>query len=67
MQNAVPNGEGGMLAVLGKSVEEITKILNENSKIFYVLLLTIIQMVNLLLVEIKQSKIAKQRIKFKKY
>ncbi len=34
MQNAVPNGEGGMLAVLGKSVEEITKILNENSKNF---------------------------------
>ena len=34
MQNAVPNGEGGMMAVLGKSVEEITKILNENSKKF---------------------------------
>ena len=34
MQNAVPNGEGGMMAVLGKSVEEITKILNENSKNF---------------------------------
>ena len=34
MQNAVPNREGGMLAVLGKSVEEITKILNENSKNF---------------------------------
>ena len=34
MQNAVPNGEGGMLAVLGKGVEEITKILNENSKNF---------------------------------
>ena len=30
MQVAVPVGEGGMLAVLGKDVDEIDKILNEN-------------------------------------
>ncbi len=31
MQNAIPNGEGGMLAVLGQSIDEITNILNQNS------------------------------------
>ena len=31
MQNAVPKGEGGMLAVLGSTVEMIENILNENS------------------------------------
>ena len=30
MQNAVPDGEGGMLAVLGSNIEMIEKILNEN-------------------------------------
>ena len=34
MQNAVPKGEGGMLAVLGSSVEVIEKILQENKKDF---------------------------------
>ena len=34
MQNAVPQGEGGMLAVLGSSVEIIEKILQENQKNF---------------------------------
>ena len=36
MQNAVPKGEGGMLAVLGSTVEKIEKILNENQKDFIV-------------------------------
>ncbi len=36
MQNAVPNGEGGMLAVLGSKVQIIEKILNENSNEFMV-------------------------------
>ena len=36
MQNAVPRGEGGMLAVLGSTVEKIEKILNENQKDFTV-------------------------------
>ena len=36
MQNAVPKGEGGMLAVLGSTVEKIEKILNENQKDFTV-------------------------------
>jgi len=35
MQNAVPKGEGGMLAVLGSKVEFIEKILNENSNNFF--------------------------------
>ena len=35
MQNAVPRGEGGMLAVLGSKVEFIEKILNENSNNFF--------------------------------
>ena len=32
MQNAVPKGEGGMLAVLGSTVEEMEKILQDNQK-----------------------------------
>ncbi len=36
MQNAVPKGEGGMLAVLGSTVEKIDKILRENVKNFTV-------------------------------
>tara|TARA_B100000575_G_C23084280_1_gene624808 strand:+ start:40 stop:966 length:927 start_codon:yes stop_codon:yes gene_type:complete len=31
MQNSVPKGEGGMIAVLGSTVTEIEKILNENN------------------------------------
>ena len=34
MQNAVPKGEGGMIAVLGSSVEVIEKILKENQNKF---------------------------------
>ena len=34
MQNAVPNGEGGMLAVLGSTVEIVEKILKENQNNF---------------------------------
>ena len=34
MQNAVPKGEGGMLAVLGSKIEDIEKILNDNEKSF---------------------------------
>ena len=34
MQNAVSEGEGGMLAVLGSTVEKIEKILNENKDKF---------------------------------
>ncbi len=36
MQNAVPEGEGGMLAVLGSKVEIIENIINENKKNFIV-------------------------------
>ena len=36
MQNAVPNREGGMLAVLGSTVEIIEKILEDNQKKFIV-------------------------------
>ncbi len=36
MQNSVPNGEGGMTAVLGATVEEIENMLNENQKSFKV-------------------------------
>ncbi|WP_440670123.1 ACP S-malonyltransferase [Candidatus Pelagibacter sp. HIMB1483] len=36
MQNAVPKGEGGMLAVLGSKVEVIENILKENEKDFTV-------------------------------
>ena len=34
MQNSVPKGEGGMLAVLGSTVENIEKILNDNKNDF---------------------------------
>ena len=34
MQNAVPLGEGGMIAVLGISIEELEKILQENKNNF---------------------------------
>ena len=34
MQNAVPKGEGGMVVVLGSSVENIENILEENKKNF---------------------------------
>ena len=36
MQNAVPKGQGGMLAVLGSTVEVLEKILQENKEIFFV-------------------------------
>ena len=36
MQNAVPNGEGGMLAVLGSTIEEIENILTKNQNNFFV-------------------------------
>ena len=36
MQNAIPNGEGGMLAVLGSTVEKIEKILTDNQNDFIV-------------------------------
>ena len=35
MQNAVPKGEGGMLAVLGSTVEKIEKMMRENHKNFF--------------------------------
>ena len=35
MQEAVPKGEGGMLAVLGSSVNQIEKIINENKKKYH--------------------------------
>ena len=34
MQNAIPNGEGGMIAVLGSTVEIVEKILRENEHEF---------------------------------
>ncbi len=34
MQNAVPKGEGGMLAVLGSRINDIEEILKENEKTF---------------------------------
>ena len=34
MQNSVPKGEGGMLAVLGVKIEDIEKILNDNKEKF---------------------------------
>ena len=34
MQNSVPEGEGGMLAVLGKKIDDIEKILKNNEKNF---------------------------------
>jgi len=36
MQNSVPNGQGGMVAVLGSTVEVIEKILKDNDKNFSV-------------------------------
>ncbi len=36
MQNSVPNGEGGMVAVLGTTVENIENILKDNQKNFLV-------------------------------
>ena len=36
MQNAVPKGEGGMVAVLGSTVEVIEKIIKDNEKEFYI-------------------------------
>ena len=36
MQNAVPKGKGGMVAVLGATVEVIEKILKENEEVFKV-------------------------------
>ena len=36
MQNAVPNGEGGMLAILGSTIEEIENILIKNQNNFFV-------------------------------
>ena len=36
MQNAVPKGEGGMLAVLGTTIEKIEKLIIENSENFVV-------------------------------
>ena len=34
MQNAVPKGEGGMLAILGSTIDKVEKILEENKKNF---------------------------------
>ena len=34
MQNAVPKGEGGMIAVLGSTVEKLEKIIEDNKKDF---------------------------------
>ena len=34
MQEAVPKGEGGMLAILGSDIDSIDKILKENEKNF---------------------------------
>ncbi len=36
MQNAVPNGEGGMTAVLGINIDILEKILEDNKKDFFV-------------------------------
>ena len=36
MQNSVPEGQGGMIAVLGSKIEEIEKILTANKEIFKV-------------------------------
>ena len=35
MQNSVPKGEGGMVAVLGTNIEDVQNILKENEKNFY--------------------------------
>ena len=34
MQNSVPKGEGGMLAILGSKIEDVEKILNDNKNNF---------------------------------
>ena len=34
MQNAVPNGKGGMMAILGQSLEDVTKIFKDNDNKF---------------------------------
>ena len=34
MQNAVPNGRGGMIAILGENIKKINELINENSKNF---------------------------------
>ena len=34
MQNAVPIGQGGMIAILGVEIEEINKILHQNKSKF---------------------------------
>ena len=39
MQNAVPIGEGGMVAVLGVKIEYLDKIMSENKKKFNCFLL----------------------------
>ena len=36
MQNAVPKGEGGMIAVLGSTINNIEKLLEENNKNFQI-------------------------------
>ena len=47
MQNAVPKGEGGMVAVLGSTVEIVEKILKENKINLKLKLLMIILKVKL--------------------
>ena len=34
MQNALPSGDGGMVAILGQTIDEVNNILNENNKKF---------------------------------
>ncbi len=34
MQNAVPNGKGGMMAILGQSLEDVTKMFKDNENKF---------------------------------
>ena len=34
MQNAIPGGEGGMMAILGQSINEVTNIINDNKNNF---------------------------------
>ena len=35
MQNAVPSGEGGMIAILGSKIDIVEKILKENENVFH--------------------------------
>ena len=44
MQEAVPEGEGGMVAILGSDINAIEKIIEENKKNINVMLQMIIQM-----------------------